>query len=130
MLMLMSCADNSDGRIPASENDVDAARNFIRSALDGAYKTASNYVVKDSMNSQLLDALEMNYQKNMDREEKRSYRESSIRIADVRKINDSTSIIVYSNSFKNKSDSLRVVRRDGTWLVDLKYTFLFKDNNP
>jgi hypothetical protein len=32
-------------------------------------------------------------------------------------------IIKYSNSFKKQKDSLRVVRMDGTWLVDLKYSF-------
>ena len=120
--------DNNDSS--AAENDVDAARNFIRSALDGNYQKARNYMLPDSLNNQLLSTFDDNYRLHMDREEKRAYRESSIRISDMRKLNDSATVVTYSNSYKNKPDSLKVVRRDGKWLVDFKYSFLIKDTVP
>ena len=106
-----------------SENDLDAARNFIRAALDGDYSKTRDYMLQDSLNTQLLNAFEDNYQKKMSAEDKLGYHEASIRTPDTRKINDSVSIITYSNSYKNKTDSLKVVRVNGQWLVDFKYSF-------
>lgn len=126
---LISCGDDNN-EPSASENDVDAARNFIRSALDGNYQKARDYMLQDSLNNQLLSTFDDNYRLHMDREEKRAYRESSIRIADMRKLNDSATVVMYSNSYKNKPDSLKVVRRHGKWLVDFKYSFLIKDSLP
>jgi len=37
--------------------------------------------------------------------------------------NDSTTITVFSNSYKNDKDTLKIVKQDGQWLVDLKYLF-------
>lgn len=106
-----------------SENDVDAARNFIRSALDGDYAKARSFMLQDSLNNQLLNTYEDNYQKKMSAEDKRGYHEASIRMPDVRKVNDSASVITYSNSYKNKTDSLKVIRINGQWMVDFKYSF-------
>jgi hypothetical protein len=102
---------------------VDAARNFIRSALDGNWRDARRFMLRDSTNTQLLDAYENNYQSHMNREDKRGYHESTITLYDTRQLNDSVSIINYSNSYKKQKDSLRVVRNDGVWVVDLKYSF-------
>ena len=116
--------NNSDQNTPAkSENDIDAARNFIQSALAGDYKKAKTYLLNDSLNQQYIDAFERNYNQRMNTEDKMGYREASINIHQVKPLNDSTTIVNYSNSFKNKNDSLKVVRINGQWLVDLKYSF-------
>lgn len=125
------CACNNEEqetKATTSENDVDAARNFIRSALDGKWKTAKDYMLQDSTNVQLLERAETMYQAQ-DREEKRGYRESTINLYDTRQANDSTTIVKYSNSFKKKMDSLKVVRSNGQWLVDLKYSLLANDSS-
>jgi type IV secretory pathway component VirB8 len=106
-----------------AESDVDAARSFIRSALDGKYDRARQFIVQDSVNTQYLDLFERNYKLRMDPEDKRGYRESSINIHDIRQVNDSTTVVNYSNSFKKQNDSLKVVRVANQWLVDLKYSF-------
>ena len=59
----------------------------------------------------------------MDPEDKRGYREASINIHYIRQLNDSTTVVNYSNSFKKQNDSLKVVRTNHEWLVDLKYSF-------
>lgn len=124
LFLLWSCqSGDSDDSSGTPENDVDAARMFIRSALDGNYKRAKTLVIPDSANVQLLDNLERAYLHNSDATEQRGYRESSIRIHDTRKLNDSASIVVFSNSFKNKKDSVKATRINGAWLVDLKYSF-------
>jgi hypothetical protein len=123
-LVMAGCAnDKKENKEVTSENDVDAARNFIRSALDGNWREARRFMLQDSTNTQLLDTYENNYQTHMNKEDKRGYREASITLFDTREVNDSVAIIKYSNSFKKQKDSLRVVRMDGTWLVDLKYSF-------
>ena len=117
------CACTNNNEAPASENDVDAARNFIQSALNGDYRKAKNYIVNDPVNIEYLDAFERNYQNRMLPDDKRGYRESSINIHSVKPLNDSVSIINYSNSYKKQNDSLKVVKTGGKWLVDLKYSF-------
>lgn len=121
--LLWSCASNDDDTVTRPEDDVDAARMFIRAALDGNYKQARKLIVTDSSNVQLLDNLERAYLHNNDPMEQRGYRESAIRIHDTKKLNDSISVVVYSNSFKNKKDSVKAVRQGSNWLIDLKYSF-------
>lgn len=104
------------------ENDVDAASMFIRSALDGKWKDARKLIVQDSANIEDLEAAERVAERK-GATDKRGYRESQITIHDTRKINDSTSVIIYSNTFKKQKDSVKSVRVNGNWLVDLKYSF-------
>lgn len=106
-----------------SENDLDAARMFIENALDGKWEEAKRFLVQDSTNVQLLSTAEAKYSA-LDREEKRSYREAEPRFHGTRKVSDSITIVNYSNSYMNKKDSLKVVRVNGQWLIDLKYSLL------
>ena len=69
-----------------------------------------------------FDAYQRNYQR-IDPDTKRSYREATINIHNVNPVNDSTTIVIYSNSYKNDHDTLRVLRKNTQWLVDLKYLF-------
>lgn len=128
LISLYACNnEEKEAQGTPSENDVDAARNFIRAALDGKWKAAKNYMLQDSTNVQLLERAETMYQ-TQDREEKRGYRESTINLYDTRQANDSVTIVKYSNSFKKKVDSLKVVHLNGEWLVDLKYSLLANDS--
>ena len=54
-------------------------------------------------------------------------RESEPTIYDTKYMSDTVSIIYYSNSYNNRKDSLRLVQKEGKWLVDLKYTFPLAD---
>jgi type IV secretory pathway component VirB8 len=114
----------------ASESDADAARNFIESALKGDYDKARNYMIQDSVNNQFLDAFERNYKHRMNSDDKAGYKNSSINIHSIRSVNDSNTVVNYSNSYKKQSDSLKIVRISGTWLVDLKYSFSITDTLP
>lgn len=132
LLFFVACTSGpeQDALPPASENDVDAARNFIRNLLDGKLRQARTFLIADSTNLEQMDVYQNYYETRMNREDKRGYRESSINIHDVRPVSDSVTIVQYSNSYKQQRDSLRVVRQDGLWLVDLKFSFLQKDPLP
>jgi hypothetical protein len=112
---------------PSSESDVDAARNFIRASLDNDFTTAQGYMLTDSSNVELIKVAEER-RKGLTRAENQKYREASIVIYNTRTIDDSTSIITYDNSYKKEKNDLKVVRRNGQWLVDLKYTLLRTDS--
>jgi hypothetical protein len=119
LIFLFSCKNQ-----PAtSENDVDAARNFIHSVLNSDFKQAEKYILYDSANREYLNITERSFRQRLSAEERRLYRESSINIHDIRQVNDSTTIVQYSNSYKKLKDSLKVIQHNGQWLVDLKYSF-------
>ena len=119
-----ACNNQTENNEPlTSENDVDAARNFIRNLLDGKLDDARNMLVEDSLNIQNFETYERFYKTRMSPAEKRGYRESSININSVNQVNDSISVINYSNSFKKQDNTLKVVRMNDDWKVDLKYSF-------
>jgi hypothetical protein len=122
-LFFLLPACNSDKKPTGqSENDIDAARNFIRAALDGKFDEARTYLLTDSVNINWMDVAERSYQKTDD-DTKRGYRSSSINIHQVNPVNDSTTVVIYSNSFKNDHDTLKIIKEKGQWLVDLKYLY-------
>lgn len=104
-----------------SENDADAARNFIRLFLDGELDKARTMLLQDSLNTQIFDAYERIY-KNRRTAEKKGYKGSTIQIHSIRTVNDSVSVVSYSNSFKKIVDSLKVMKDNGNWKIDLKYS--------
>ena len=66
--------------------------------------------------------------KNMDGKEKEEYRNASIHMYDIKKVNDSTTVVIYANSYKNDKDTLKVLRLSGQWLVDVKYLWLHDED--
>jgi hypothetical protein len=82
-----------------SENNIDAARNFIRSSLDGKFNDARSYMLQDSLNNNYLDVAERSY-KNADQAVKDGSKVSTIIIHTVNDVTDSTSFVIYSNSLK------------------------------
>lgn len=114
--------DRSD-TTQTSENEVDAARNFIRLALDGRWREARSHVISDTLNLSYLDLAEENYRQRLDLATRNGYRAASIIIHSVTELSDSVSVVHYSNSYKKQEDSVKVVRQGDRWLVDLKYSF-------
>ena len=130
VLTLLACSNDERGTgSGTSDSDIDAARNFIQAALVGDFKKAKTFMVNDSLNHEDLNAIERLNEK-MTKEEKEKYQEASIRIHQNRKLNDSTSMIYYSNSYRNETDSLKVIKMAGQWLVDFKYFFHKMDSLP
>ncbi len=125
LALLFFAACGNEEKAPAtSDNHVDAVRNFVRAALDGKFAEARMFMISDSVNNNYMDVAERSYG-NMSQENKDGYRASSIQFpSPMITVNDSTSIVIYSNSFKNNPDTLKVVKTGGKWLVDFKYLYL------
>lgn len=124
LLLILSACSNEEKAPASSDSHVDAVRNFVRASLDGKFAEARMYMISDSVNNNYMDVIERSYA-NMSQENKDGYRASSIQFpSPMITVNDSTSIVIYSNSFKNNPDTLKVVKTGGKWLVDFKYLYL------
>lgn len=103
-----------------AESALDAGREFVRAALDGDYKKAGAYLLKDSMNLMLFAQQQTNYA-SMSPEQKRDYKESSIRPVAILSENDTvTQFRYYHSANPTDTTNLRIVKSNGKWLVDLK----------
>jgi len=122
LFLLMACNNSDKEAGTRSDNDMDAARNFLDAALKGDYKNASAYMLKDSANLEYLNVTERGYQ-HLSSDEKSKLKSASLRFFDTKQVNDSTTVTVFANSYKNDMDTLRIIRKNGQWLVDLKYLF-------
>jgi hypothetical protein len=132
-LFLSACNDAAEkpGDTPKPENGMDAAGQFIRAALDGDYTKAKSFLVADSTNKQMIDLYEWNYHNNMTPEDKKAYHSASIRfLKETHKVNDTVTIVHYSNSYKDKRDSLKLIKTGGQWFIDLNFTFQKNDTIP
>ena len=134
LLFLLACSDSEKKKAETEvkpENGIEAASQFIRAALDGDYSKARTFLINDSTNKQTMDTYENYYNNNLTPDDKRAYKTASIRFEkDPRQLNDSTTIVYYSNSYKNKQDSLKVIKMKGQWFIDLNFTFQPKDSIP
>jgi hypothetical protein len=116
----LSCNSNNEGGYKKAEDAQDAGRQFIRASLDGDYDKAAFYLLKDSTNLMLFEKQQANY-KEMSSKAKDQYKAAVIRPVAISGENDSTVQYKYYHT-SNPSDTttLRIVRRQDTWLVDLK----------
>jgi hypothetical protein len=103
--------------------DIDVARAFIKDILENDFKDAKRFVLDDETNNQYFELSKKNFE-NKTKEELKEYKEADIIINELNSVNDSVTIINYSNSFKKEAKGkVKMVRVNGQWLVDLKYTF-------
>ena len=132
LLFLAACNDTSNEENNVKpENGMDAAGAFIRAALDGDYRKAKTYLVNDSINTQVIYLYELNYKNKMTPEDKKGYKNASIRfLKETHQLNDSITIVHFSNSYKDKNDSLKIIKMNGQWYVDLNFTFEKNDSIP
>ena len=98
-LLLFTGSCNGPEGFKKPEDALDAAREFVRAVLDG------------------------DYMKNQPEKVRLGLKSSSILVNKVEALNDSVSIINYSNSFSKKPMDIRVVKKDGEWWIDFSYTF-------
>ncbi len=129
LLVFLAACNNGDKKADAPADDIGAASSFLRAALDGDFDKAKSYIVRDSLNQVYIDLSERQYKERMIPAEKARYKNASIIVHEFRHVNDSTTIIYYSNTYRNQRDSLKVLKQDGRWLVDFKYIFKYKPDS-
>ena len=117
LLVLAACGDSHSFK--KAEDAQDAGREFIRASLDGDYKKASFYLYADTTNSMLLDKWKKDYDR-LDHEVQKKYRDADILPINIQAINDSVTSYTYANTYKKDTTTIKVVRINKEWLVDLK----------
>jgi hypothetical protein len=115
--MLFAC--NGENEYKKAENPQDAGREFIRASLNGNYEKAEFYLLQDSTNSLLISKWKKDYD-HLDDAGRQQYREADILPILIRNWNDSTTLYTFSNSYKKDTTTIKIVKLNGEWLVDLK----------
>lgn len=120
ILFLTGCMQNTSS---VSLNDpLETGREFIDASLKGNYDRAEKFMVIDSTNIRYLESLK-DFYKKMSRSEKEGYKNANIIINPSEAVTDSTTIINYTNTYKNKPSKIKVIKVKNEWRVDFKYTF-------
>jgi hypothetical protein len=121
--LLISLCWGCGGGDSIPNTDMDVARAFIKSIQENKFKNAEAFVLKEETNKQYFDLFEKHFEAKS-KEELEKYKTADIIINEVSNINDSVTVINYSNSYKKDAkNKVKVVRVNGRWLIDLKYTF-------
>lgn len=118
----MSCkgADN----YPPVENAFDAGRQFIDAVFKGNFRRAGMLILDDRQNSDLLKSKLQKAYNEKSSAEKAEISQSSIKILSAEEaVKDSLVFIHLINSYDQQPLTLKVIKQDGTWVIDLKYTF-------
>lgn len=116
-IILISCHSKNDNPTTA----LDIGRLFIRTTLDGNFNDAEDLLYKDTVNTEMYDSYK-EFFKRLPDETKDNYKQSDYTINKYTDLNDSTAIINYSNSYMNKPMEIKVIRINGQWKIDFKYT--------
>lgn len=116
---LTSCNDTRKN----PKTDIDVARAFIKDILENDYKNAKTLVLDEEINNQYFELSKKDFE-GKNKEELENYKNADIIINELKNVNDSVTIVNYSNSYKKDiKNEVKVVRANGQWLVDLKHTF-------
>lgn len=103
------------------ETALDTGREFIRASLNGDFDRASDLLLQDTQNVQLFKSYKALYNKWPD-DQKKAFKDASYEINKYLEVDDSTTLINYSNTYMNKPMEIKLVRSNKKWAVDFKYT--------
>lgn len=116
-VLLMACNGKQEDYRKA-EDALDAGREFINSRLQGDFMKAAFYMLPDEKNKALLNEMERSYREK-DKEGRQQWRTASINIREVKEQSDTVTLIYFQNSFDKRADTIRVIKQNESWLVDL-----------
>jgi hypothetical protein len=121
ILLLCKCSQRK--QLP--NTDIEVARSFIDAVKQGHFNDASDLMLKDEANNEALKKMEEDQSHSIPKEDLEKYKASDIIIGEITPVeNNSVTIITYSNSYNSENKSkVKVVKVNGQWLIDLKYTF-------
>ncbi len=113
-----------DSKKELPNTDIEVAKTFVKYVLENDFKEAATLVTNDAANNSYLKQLEKCQQEKWSKEEAEQYKNADVIIFEVSNVNDTISIINYANSYRVQEKSkVKVVKMNGQWMVDLKYTF-------
>ncbi len=119
LLLLFSCGGNNENKVIS---ETETATAFIRAIQNDDFKEAEKYLLKDELNLQLIGRFEQFYHKK-DKAELEQLKKSDIIINEIENVSDTMAIVNYSNSYKKEiKNKVKVLRINGKWQIDFKYT--------
>jgi hypothetical protein len=122
VLVIVACSCNNQKK-KEPVTDMEVARTFVRNLLDNDFAAAEKYLLKDETNSQIFERFKKQYSEK-DKATLDNYKQADIIVNETSYVSDSVYIFNYSNSYRQADKTvLKLVRIDGKWLIDLKYTF-------
>src|SRR3954468_10218713 len=122
LLCFFSCKNSGD-EYHRPESAIDAGREFIQQSLQGKFNKANKYMLQDEDNQFWLAKATKEFNK-LSEQDKTGYNKAAITIFEVNDVvADSVTVISYSNSYKKRPLKVKVVKVNGEWKVDFKYTF-------
>jgi hypothetical protein len=127
LLLLAGLAACNNAAKTAPVTELEVAHAFINATFQNDIDKAERYILKDSTNIQTMESLrEKN--KSLTNEQLIMFKKANPIIREVSTVaKDSAVIISYSPSYKPETVyKLKMLRADGKWAVDIKYTFLEK----
>jgi hypothetical protein len=118
LFVLMAACGGKEKSYAKAEDALNAGREYISACMEGDFKKAAFYTVNDEKNKSVLNEIERSYREK-DKEGRQQLRTASININGVKSLPDSSTEINYQYSFDKQPHQLKVVNKDGNWLVDL-----------
>lgn len=100
---------------------LDTGRTFIRATLDGNLDLAETFVAPDSLNRNVFSSYKEFY-KTLKAEQKTAYKNAAYTLNSFRELNDSVTMINYSNDYMKKPMEIRLIKQNGQWNVDFSFT--------
>lgn len=121
LLLLFSCTNPN---YTPPENALDAGRQFADAVYKGNFKRAADLIVPDEQNKKLLtQKLEEPYHQRTSTD-RNLLSQASLQILEVDdQSKDSITYIRILNAYTNQPATMKVVKSDDGWRVDLKYGF-------
>jgi hypothetical protein len=116
--LLFSCGSDPVGRPKTAQ---ETGQQFISSSLKGDFKTAEMLLLDEPDNKTLFQTYRRFYDR-MSENQKKGYQSASFEIEEWKDLDDSTSTIRYSNDFMHQPTELRLVRKEGQWWIDFRFT--------
>jgi hypothetical protein len=120
LVILFVCSCNNH-KHEGPTTALDTGREFIRASLDGDFPAAEKLILPEDENLQLFQSYKLYYER-LPEEKKKRYKDADYKINKYIDLNDSTSIINYSNDYMNKPMEIKIIRQNKEWKIDFKYT--------
>lgn len=118
MSCILGCNENNTKK---PLNALETGRKFIRTSLNGQFEEAHELLLPDITNEQFFESYKTYYNR-LSGDDKQKYKDASYEINKLLELNDSTTIINYSNSYMHKAMEIKVVKKNNAWWVDFTYT--------
>lgn len=123
MSALLFAACNNPTGVVEPEDGADAGREFIRAVLDGDYVKAEAYIVQDEEDKELYNRY-VDHMRKLPGKELIEYKQSNITIHEIQQLGDTAVLMKFSNSATKQPQQLKIIKREGKWLVDFSYLFI------